>query len=410
MRIKVTLVPVLLGLVAFVACKSKEASKDPNKDNAALQVVFVPSCGDPGDRIQIKVNSDSCRRRDPADPESRTTEVVFSPGRATPGGLVEGPRPNDPYSEAEVSGEARDYTLDVVVPEGAMTGPVEIIGCGNLLDEVVVSSSVFTIPCPPGAKDAGADADSSTPNESWAGELRITYSPVPSPLVNGMAAFYRAANPTEEAAIAQLEANVKKQTLGGGVPVGTCGEAEPSPPDPHGLPQAGIDVGTPLELRESAGGPAILSLNRGDGNFYMGSGTTALTPGGSPYFFHVPGGSGVAMTTLEGLDVPAAPAVMQPAENATISKASDYTITFQPFTADVFVIQIGTVDKITCNVDPQSGSIVVPSAQLSKLPNGFTLFDLRAIETTDHTITIDGQPRRITSFRSISATINATLN
>lgn len=411
MRKKTVLVSALLGLVGFAACQSSEDAQTPNKDNAALQVVFVPTCGSPGDRIKIQVNADSCIRRDPANPDARATVVAFRPGYAYRQGQVGSFVPAPPYSRAEVSGEARNYTLDLVVPEGAETGTVDIVGCGNLLDEHVVSPSVFTIPCPPGTTDAGdAGTDASAPKESWAGEIRISYNPWPSPLGNGMAAFYKATSPAEETALAQLEANVKKQTLGSGLPVGTCGQGAPPSPDPAGLPQVGIDVGTPLELRESAGSSAILSLDRGDRNFYMGSMASSMTPGGSPYFFWVPGGGGVPPTTFEGLQVPVKPVITQPAEGASISKASDYTIEFEPFVADAFVITIGTTPSFKCNADPQAGSIVVPAAQLSQLPNGYALFDFRATNSTDHPLTIDGEARRITTSRVLSFMIGGTLN
>lgn len=412
MRTMTLLVPVLLGFVGFTACESSEKAQDPNKDNAALQVAFTPTCGSPGDRIKIQVNTDSCIRRDPARPESRMTEVVFRPGYATKNGLAGGYIPTPPFSKAEVSGEPRNYTLDLVVPEGAETGTVDIIGCGNLADELVISSSVFTIPCPPGTMDAGTDAgtDGSAPKEGWAGEVRIGYNPDPSPLANGMAAFYKAAGPAEEAALAQLEANVKKQASGRGVPRGTCGQGDPLPADPPGLPQQGIDVGTPLELRESAGSAPLLSLDRGTDNFYMGGGAVSLTLGGAGFFFNLPGGNGVPPMTFQGLDLPVKPAVTQPADGASISKASDYTIKFEPFVADAFVITIGTAPSVTCNADPQAGSIVVPASELAKLPNGYAPFEFRATKSTDHPLTVDGESKRITTFRYISFAIGGTLN
>lgn len=99
----------LAGAGALVAsCSSDDTPTETppgNDDTGTASVSFTPSCGSPGDHIEIKVDAAACNADE--------TYVLFGDDEAT-------------SVKATVSGEAGNYTLDVVVPEGAETGTVTV--------------------------------------------------------------------------------------------------------------------------------------------------------------------------------------------------------------------------------------------------------------------------------------------
>lgn len=389
MRTKLGLSLVAVGILAF-ACTSEERNEDPNKDNQALKVVFLPTCGSPGDRIQIQVNSDTCRRRDPANPDSRPAEVTFRPGHAVTRGISSDYVASEPFSPAEVSGESRNYTLDLVVPEGAETGTVDIVGCGNLLDDLVVSSSVFTIPCPPGGQDGGGPDGG--PGADGGPTEKAPLSGMLNILRTGGASYFDAifygTLPRTQQADAENELAFSLLRIAPPIPLGTCAAPASIPPLPA-EPTPGVSAGDlTLAITGSPAQPYSPQVN-GTSTSYQGPFVSAaentpvdLTLAGAPAF---PG------ATIAGA-LRTAPALAGLAPDLTGQvdvPAADFTFTFTPTPATNMTLALtpigGGGGTVYCAIDPGAGTFKIPAATLGASGSTFAA-SLRlgnVIEKTD---------------------------
>lgn len=104
-------------------------------------VTFTPKCGSPGDVVRVTA---SLRPGPASTCEDPYFLVHFSPDVAAP----RKSSAQDPLNEACI--------LEVVVPQGASTGP---IGAGEPDPDLPQSTDVFTVPCPT-APDAGPEGGS----------------------------------------------------------------------------------------------------------------------------------------------------------------------------------------------------------------------------------------------------------
>lgn len=333
---------LLAGAVA--ACSFFDNETTVNSKGQSVAVTFNPTCGSPGNLIQITVNTDRCN--------TEWTYVKFSP--------------LDPYdsdaqrSKAQVQGEMRNWTLHVVVPKGAQSGPVRISGCGNLEDEYVDSDSQFQIPCPSGDQDGGVDvdaggdggddADSGTEKAPLAGIVTLHNNP-------GFAMFNGVFWPGLTDAGAAIRHHLG--SLMPDLPEGTCGEVSGETPE---VPPP-VPVGN-VSLKKEGTTVATFEPQTSDTGTFYGDMVDPVTPG-TRLDLSIEGANGFPAAELsEFVDVVSALQITSPdiSSDPTVPH-DDLQLTFGASDAthrSLSVTNILTAKTVQCVINPTASSFTIP--------------------------------------------------
>lgn len=335
---------LLAGAVAVISCGNKN-----NKDNQSLSIVFSPTCGSPGDHVQIEVNTDQCA--------TNGTTVFFAPHDD---GID-----STAAAKATVSGGAGDYTLDVVVPADAETGTLLIHGCGNLGGFTVESSSVFTIPCPGNedpdggitdggddtdASDGGDDADSGTEKAPLAGIVTLHNNP-------GFAMFNGVFWPGLTDAMAAIRHHLG--SLMPDLPEGTCGEVSGETPE---VPPP-VPVGN-VSLKKEGTTVATFEPQTSDTGTFYGDMVDPVTPG-TRLDLSIEGANGFPAAELsEFVDVVSALQITSPDISSDLTVPhDDLQLTFGASDAthrSLSVTNILTAKTVQCVINPTASSFTIP--------------------------------------------------
>lgn len=354
-----------VALVVPAACGESDPDGGKNTSLEPVQISFTPTCGSPGDAVQVQINTDSCDR-------ASGVSVTFSPRSPDPDELTTFIGPG---SRATVSGEAKAYSLALTVPAGAQTGTLAVSGCRNLNQGgPLESTAVFTIPCPPGGPDGGPDGgDAGGPGEPvpLGGVLDVTRSGSTNVFD---AVFYGPLAPADAAA-AEAEHVYRLLRIDPDVPLGTCGAPSPLP-QPPAQPVPGVSVGTvTLTTGGSPAGTFAPQTNAGD-TFYQGDLTSSAE--GALVDVALEGAGAFPATTIPGAlrTAPAIGVVSPPLTGQIVVAPGPFTFTFPASNATHMALVLSPISggaPTYCAIDPTAGTFTIPAATIGAAGTTFAV-------------------------------------
>lgn len=348
---------VALTVVAFGACTDEDGDYFPRggAPSGSRVVRFSPTCGSPGDTVDIRVGYKTENGSDATCSGSDQFTAFFSPS-------VE----SKPTSVGFASGE--DCELTTVVPAGAATGKIRLTRTHPNFTGVInhESDAVFTIPCPP---DAG-DPDSSTAQPPFSGIVSVIARGEGA--ATTLSADFRAAPANDaETQTHRFFDFVRLEPLSPlGIAVGTCGTPVPPGPDPGSAVPTTISVG---ELSVRGGGAPVLTLQpqvNGGQTFYRGDLPVTTF---DVFDLFVAGGNGVAAATFTGaVQLPPADfSILSPdrSSGALTVPSGDLTFTYPALTNPAARLALKLTAtragaSSTCVLPPGAGTFTVPAATL----------------------------------------------